>query len=109
MEIDFLDAKLRKLCENSREAEKKLGSNSARKLRSRLSDLEAAVHVRELNAGHPHPLERDRVGQFALDLADGKRLVFKPAHDPQPEDANGNIDWSQVTKIIIVYIGDYHD
>ena len=109
MHIDFLDLKIRKLCENSREAEKKLGSNSARKLRSRLSDLEAASHVRELNAGRPHPLERDRLGQFALDLADGKRLVFKPDHEPIPQDAHGNVDWSQVTAITIIYIGDYHD
>lgn len=109
MQIDFLDSKLRKLCENCKEADKKLGSNCARKLRSRLSDLEAVAHVRELNAGRPHPLERDRIGQFALDLADGKRLVFKPDHEPVPHDTDGSIDWSQVTSITIIYIGDYHD
>jgi proteic killer suppression protein len=109
MQIDFLDSKLRKLCENSREAEKKLGSNCAKKLHSRLSDLEAVAHVRELNAGRPHPLEGDRLGEFALDLADGKRLVFKPDHESVPQDTNDNIDWSQVTEIKIIYIGDYHD
>jgi len=109
MQINFIDQKLRKLCENKREAEKKLGSDSARKLRSRLSDLEAADHVRELIAGRPHPLEHDRLGQFALDLAGGKRLVFKPNHEPIPVDDHGNIDWAEVTSIIIVFIGDYHD
>jgi proteic killer suppression protein len=109
MQINFLDSKLRKLCENSREAEKKHGLNCAKKLRSRLGDLEAAAHVRELNAGRPHPLERDRLGQFALDLADGKRLVFKPDNEPVPRDTSGDIDWSQVTEIRIIYIGDYHE
>jgi toxin HigB-1 len=109
MQIDFLDSKLRKLCENSREAEKKLGSDSARKLRGRLADLDAADHVKELVAGRPHPLQGDRMGQFSLDLAGAKRLVFKPDHQPVPQDADGNIDWSQVTAIKIIFIGDYHD
>jgi proteic killer suppression protein len=109
MQIDYLDSKLREICENQRVAEKKLGSDSAKKLRSRYSDLEAASHVKELIAGRPHPLLRDRLGQFALDLAGAKRLVFKPDHDPVPQDAHGNIDWAQVTAITIVYIGDYHD
>lgn len=109
MNIDYLDNKLRKLCENRSEAEKKLGADCAKKLRSRWSDLDAATHVRELIAGRPHPLERDRLGQFALDLAGGKRLVFKPNHTPIPKNANDSIDWSQVTSITIVFIGDYHD
>jgi len=109
MEIDFKDEKLRRLCEHRREAEKKLGNDCAKKLRSRLSDLEAATHVRELLAGRPHPLERDRHGQFAVNLAGGKRLVFTPNHKPMPIDDQGSIGWSQVSSIIIVFIGDYHD
>ncbi len=109
MEIHFKDEKLRKLCENRREAEKKLGHDSSKKLRTRLADLEAAMNVKELVAGHPHPLERDREGQFAVNLAGGKRLVFLPNHEPVPVDEQGNIDWSQVSAITIVFIGDYHD
>jgi toxin HigB-1 len=109
MQINFIDQKLGKLCESKREAEKKLGADSARKLHRRLSDLEAAAHVRELIAGRPHPLERDRLGQFAIDLAGGKRLVFKPNHEPIPVDNYGNTNWSEVTAITIVFIGDYHD
>lgn len=109
MHINFESQKIRKLCENKREAETKLGSDSAKKLRSRLSDLDAASNVRELIAGRPHPLDRDRLGQFAIDLAGGKRLTFKPNHDPVPEDEHGNINWADVTSITIVFIGDYHD
>lgn len=51
----------------------------------------------------------DRLGQFSLDLAGGKRLVFKPDHEPIPVDVHGNIEWAEVTSVSIVFIGDYHD
>lgn len=109
MEINFKDKKIRELCERQAVAEKKLGAACARKLRTRLGDLEAASCVTELVAGNPHPLKGDRVGQFALDLAGGWRLVFAPDHDPCPTRDDGGIDWSQVTIVSIEFIGDYHD
>lgn len=109
MEIDIPDDDLRALCEQKRHAVKALGAACARKLRSRLADLQAAAHVRELVAGKPHPLTGDRKGQFALDLHSGVRLVFEPNHNPVPRFPDGGIDWAQVTQITIIYIGDYHD
>ncbi len=109
MDIHFKDKKLRELCEKRAVAEKKLGAASARKLRTRLDDLEAATRVTDLTAGNPHPLKGDRHGQFALDLAGGWRLVFAPMHDPCPVKDDQSIDWSHVTIISIEYIGDYHD
>lgn len=109
MEIDIPDDDLRALCEQQRLAVKKLGKPCARKLRSRLSDIDAATHVQELIAGHPHPLTSDRAGQFSLDLQGGVRLVFEPDHEPVPAFTDGGIDWSQVTRVTIIFIGDYHD
>lgn len=109
MEITFKDKKLRKLCEVQKEAQKKLGAKCARKLRSRLSDLMAAESVTELISGRPHPLKGDRAGEFALDLDGGKRLVFESVNDPVPLNEDDSIDWSKVTSIRIVFIGDYHD
>lgn len=109
MLIDFANAKLRTLCEAQREAERRLGADCARKLRSRLADIEAAADVSRLTAGRPHPLQGERRGQFALDLAGGVRLVFEPDHAPCPRHADGAVDWTQVTSIRIVFIGDYHD
>ncbi|ADE13930.1 killer suppression protein HigA, putative [Nitrosococcus halophilus Nc 4] len=109
MEILFGNKKVRELCEQRRIAEKKLGTQCARKLRARLSDLEAVSRVTELVAGNPHPLKGDRQGQFALDLAGGWRLVFSPANEPCPMKDDGGIDWAQVTIVCIEYIGDYHD
>lgn len=109
MEITFADGKLQELCEQERIAQKKLGSPCARKLRVRLANLMAAEVVTDLVAGRPHPLKGDLVGQFALDLEGGRRLVFESANDPIPLDEDGSLDWSKVTHIRIVFVGDYHD
>ena len=108
MEVPYKDKKIRDLCEKQAVAEKRLGAASARKLRLRLLALEAAARVTDLVAGNPHPLKGDRLGQFALDLAGGWRLVFAPAHDPCPTRPDGGIEWSHVTVISIESIGDYH-
>jgi toxin HigB-1 len=107
--VDFKDKKIRLLCEKSAEAEKKLGAPCAKKLRTRLADIEAASCVTDLVAGNPHPLKGDRAGEFAVDLAGGFRLVFIPANDPVPLRDDQSIDWSCVTIVCIEFIGDYHD
>lgn len=111
MKITFRDKdkKLREICEKQSTAVKEMGAVCAKKLRTRLSDLEAATCVTDLHAGRPHPLHGDREGQFALDLTGGWRLVFAPANDPVPRKADNAIDWSFVTIVLIEYIGDYHD
>ncbi len=109
MEIRFKDKKLRELCEKQAAAVKKLGDACARKLRARLADLSAASRVTDLVAGNPHPLKGDRLGQFAVDLTGGWRLVFAPANDPVPRNDDAAIDWAAVTIVNIEFIGDYHD
>ena len=109
MKITFKDKKLRKLCEVEKEAQRKLGTKCARKLRSRLADLMAAATVTELVSGRPHPLQGDRAGEFALALDGGKRLVFESANNPVPLNEDDGIDWSRVTSVRIVFIGNYHD
>jgi len=138
MDISFRNKKLKALCEQQNLAEKKLGKQMAKKLRTRMSELMAASVVAELCAGRPHPLEGDRDGQFAVDLVHPQRLIFEPANDPVPriapegtktdskkaisQDASsikagnekvtakkaGSIDWKQVTRVRIIEIGDYH-
>lgn len=109
MDITFIDGKLQELCEQQSVAQKKLGQTCARKLRSRLADLAAAGSVQELVSGRPHPLKGDRAGEFAVALEGGRRLVFKPANNPIPYKGDGSIDRSKVTRVCIVFIGDYHD
>lgn len=109
MEISFKTKKLKKLCEQTKLAAKELGPKGAKKLRARMADLAGFLVVTDLCAGRPHPLTGDRAGQFALDLDHPRRLVFEPDHDPIPRKDDGGIDWSQVTRVRIIWIGDYHD
>lgn len=110
IEILFLTPGLRRLCEQQKVAVRKLGSDSARKLRARLADLSAADSVSGLVTGRPHPLTGDRAGQFAVSLSGGTRLVFEPANEPVPlAIREGSVDWTRVTRVRIVFVGDYHD
>ncbi len=109
MEINFGDKKIQDLCEKQVIATRKLGPQNARKLKTRLSELEAAGCVSELFNGRPHELTGDRAGQYSVDLSGGCRLVFSPDHTPCPTKKDGGIDWTSVTIICIEYIGDYHD
>ncbi len=109
MDILFANDDLETLCSSEREGKRRLGARSAKKLRTRLADLQAAAKVTDLVAGRPHPLKRDRLGQFSVDLDGGWRLVFESANDPVPRDTSGQVIWALVTAICIVYIGDYHD
>lgn len=94
MDITFGDRQLQKLCEQQNLAQRKLGANCAKKLKTQLAILRAAICVTELVIGHPHPLKGDRAGEFAVNLEGGKRLVFKPDNDPIPLSEDGSIDWS---------------
>ena len=108
MEIGFKTKKLKATCEQSGLAQKQLGLKMAKKLRSRLADLNAALVVTDLCAGRPHPLDGNRAGEFALDLVHPRRLVFVADDDPIPEKEDGSIDWSQVSRVRITAIEDYH-
>ena len=109
MEVSYCDDRIRRLCEKDKEARRKLGSQSAKKLQNRLADLFAAKSVGELVAGRPHPLKGKQAGQFAVRLHGGHRLVFEPTDNPPQTRPDGGVDWLKVTCVRIIFIGDYHD
>lgn len=109
MKLTFLDDKIKKCCFEQKVAVRLLGADSAKKLRTRLSDLFAASSVSELVAGHPHAYKGKGEHRFSLDLAGGMRILFIPAVEPPPTTADGGIDWCKVKEITIVFIGDNHD
>lgn len=94
---------------DSKKAVQVLGTESARKLQRRLSELKAARSVQELPAGRPHPYTGKGERRFSLDLAGGARLLFIPTEDPPPRTIDGGIDWAVVTDVTIVFLGDNHD
>lgn len=109
MNITFKRNADRKLAEDGSAAVKKLGPDCARQLRARLADLNAAQVVGELVAGQPHPLKGDKLGKFAVRLSGGQRLVLEAADDPVPTTAESHIDWPRVSRVHVIFIGDYHD
>jgi proteic killer suppression protein len=109
MKISFANEDLENLCLQIKLASRKLGRESATKLQRRLVSLLAAPDVSDLKEGRPHPLAKERHGQFALDLHGGHRLIFKPTQQPPPQKPDGSIDWSQVKDVTILEAIDYHD
>ena len=109
MEISFDPVDLETTCRQAKRATRLLGALAAKKLHIRLAELFNAESVAELVSGRPHPLTGDRAGQFAVDLHGGTRLVFRPTKTPPPAKTDGSVDWSKVTSVTIVFIGNYHD
>jgi len=86
-------------------AMRKLGAQNAKQLHKRLSELAAATNMAELVAGDPHEYSGNLRGVYSLDLAGGDRLLFRSNHRETPITPAGNIDWKNVTKVIIIRIG----
>jgi proteic killer suppression protein len=111
MEIQFKSSRMQKVCNGERESVREWGLPNARKLRQRLTELQAAEtleDMRKLPAARCHPLKGDRAGQFAVDLAHPFRLVFEPADNPVPKKDDGGIDLEKITSVTILSVEDYH-
>ena len=111
MEILFVTRKVQKICNSKREMQAKLGTRNAKVLRQRLAKLKAADSLEDIPRIRPdrcHELGQDRKGQIAVDLVGPNRLIFEPGHDPVPKKDDGGLDWSRVTSIVVVEVGDYH-
>ena len=111
MDILFCNSKLERECCDSKARRKRHGDERARRLGRRLDDLRAAATLAVMRTlpGRCHALTEDLKGELAVDLDGPYRLIFEPAHDPLPVDRNGSLDWSRVTAIRILRIGDYHN
>jgi len=108
MVIYFRNKRLQKLCNTSREADKKLGATMSKRLQQRLMELKAASTLADISHLPPprcHELSGNRAGQLSVDLEHPYRLLFIPAHNPLTQKADGGLDWSKVTEIEIIEIG----
>jgi len=99
------------LCHDKRLATKAYGSESAKKLKARLDDLDAAqcMDVMRTLPGHWEELKRDRAGQFSARLHGGLRLIVKPQKQPPPTKPDGGLDWLAIDSLYILEVRDYHD
>lgn len=87
------------------------GQARAKRIATRLSQLEAFDSLGEMAffpASRPHELSGDKSGLVAVDIDEQFRMELAPDHDPVPAKPDGGLDWAQVTRIVVVRVGDYH-
>lgn len=110
MEISFTNEKLAKLCNSEKKLRGRHGPRMATLIKRRLFELSDAetLEVMRTLPGRCHELRENLKGWLAVDLVHPDRLAFEPDHDPLPTRDDGGLDWKQVTKIVVVGIGDYH-
>lgn len=78
---------------------------------SRMALLKNAKKLADIPTTKPvrrHQLTQNRDEQFAIDLCQPHRLIFKVNHCPIPRQPSGGIDEQLVTAIKIIEITDYH-
>ncbi len=111
MEVAFANQRLHRLCNSASRLRGEYGPRMATLIQRRLADLVAADNLEIMRSvpGRCHELKQNLSGLIAVDLVHPDRLVFEPTDDPRPEKADGGLDWSRVTRITIVGIGDYHN
>jgi len=110
MKICFANRKLEKTFNSHSELVKVYGHEQATKIKIRLKVLEAAANLAEVPTWKPdrrHQLQGDRKGQFAVDLKNPYRLIFKPL-EPVSELVGVGNELFKVTAIIIIGVEDYH-
>lgn len=111
MDITFASDKLRKEINSQNRLVKRHGSDRARRIRRRLDDLKAAVVLEDMRhlPGRCHKLKGNRADQLSLDLDHPYRLIFEPVKEPIPRKADGGLDWTAITAVIIVGVEDTHE
>lgn len=110
MDIFFASVKFQEICNNQRLLIKTQGTDRAKRLRRRLDDLRAAKTLSDMRnlPGRCHELLGTRSGQLSLDLDHPYRLIFQPV-EPIPRKADGGLDWTRITAVIIIGIEDTHE
>ena len=110
MDITFADKGLKKCASDQRKCQKVMGKVRAELYLRRIGDLQAAQTLEDVRymPGHYHELTQDRKGQWACDLDQPYRLIFRPHEDPIPEDENHKYIWAEIVSVEIVEVVNYH-
>lgn len=112
MRIIIPDERLRKLLNLEGRMKAKMGAQTRKKIMLRMQQLLTCNVLDDMRHYPPAHIEelRHYPGKhyFTVRLEGPERIVFEPANDPVPLLAGGNVDWTQVTAIRILEVGDPH-
>ena len=72
------------------------------------ADARSLDDIRCVAGAGCHELTQNLKGLLAVNLVHPDRLVFKTGDNPIPRKPDGGLDWTQVKRIVVVGIGDYH-
>jgi proteic killer suppression protein len=111
MNVEFIDHRLKKTCEDKAARQRAYQKDAADKLAQRLDDLRA---VSSMEAMRPLPgsweeLTGKRKGQFSCRLDKKLRLIIKPTRQPPPLKADGGLDWAATDAVTVLEVVNYHD
>ncbi len=111
MKVEFLDARLKKTCEDKASRQRTFQKAAADKLATRLDDLAAAASMDTMRKlpGSWEELTGDRRGQFSCRLDKKLRLVIRPSKQPPPAKPDGGLDWAAVDAVTVLEVLNYHD
>lgn len=115
MDISFRSTKLEKQFNEGKQLEKVHGSRRAREIRFRMTELRAALRLKDFWPPRSGPCrcheltKGTRKGQLSVDLDHPYRLIFVPNHKPIQLKPDGGLEWEQVTGITIMGIEDTHE
>lgn len=111
MHIEFTTEKLRKEFEDDRTLQRNRGAVQAKKLMTRMMQIESALTLEQLRnqPGRFHELTEDKAGWLACDLDGPYRLIFQVADVPVPKLDAGGLDWSKATQVRILGVLNYHE
>ncbi len=89
---------------------KELGANGAKVFQKRLQVLLFADTLEDVRnmPGRFHELKHERKGQWACDLEQPYRFIFKPHENPIPENEHGQYIWIEIKGVEIQEIVNYH-
>jgi proteic killer suppression protein len=110
VDISFANKELGKWANDDRKALKEMGKVRADLYKKRLSQLKAADSLEDLRhvAGNYHELTNNRKAQWACDLDQPYRLIFKPQEIPIPINEDGQYLWEQIKAVEIIEVVNYH-
>jgi toxin HigB-1 len=114
VKVSYKTNKLKDLLNTQKDLIRAFGKKVAKAVMVRHQLLKSSSTLQDLPHTPPvrcHALKGNRKGQYAMDTAakSGFRIIFRPDHEPVPENKDGSVDRSQVTDVEVLDVINYHD